>query len=210
MRFKPKLASAHAGIDASILPPEDLIAATVDLAMMPTAQRDGKLIAHLAARGLTATVRTKQTGRAQARSLKGRQAYEQLVVLRDALLKKHEDEMPRSFMNEQGDVTTAECDDLIPLHLALFLEQKQSEQRTKTRDPNEVEVDKIAERIDERDESSTLEEAVADLIRLERYERRAWSRQKQAFREFLKLTLTAAVEDRSGRLAYEPIFDGRG
>jgi hypothetical protein len=39
----------------------------------------------------------------------------------------------------------------------------------------------------ERNEYDALEEAVPDLIRLERYERRAWSRQRRAIREFLNL-----------------------
>ena len=37
------------------------------------------------------------------------------------------------------------------------------------------------------DEYDALEEAVPDLTRLERYERRAWLRQKRAIREFLNL-----------------------
>jgi hypothetical protein len=38
-----------------------------------------------------------------------------------------------------------------------------------------------------RDDYEALEAAVPDLIRLERYERRAWSRQKRAIREFVAL-----------------------
>jgi hypothetical protein len=39
----------------------------------------------------------------------------------------------------------------------------------------------------ERDEFEAVEEAIPDLKRLDRYERRAWSRQKRAIREFMKL-----------------------
>ena len=39
----------------------------------------------------------------------------------------------------------------------------------------------------ERDQYQALEEAVADLARLARYERRAWSRQKRAIRTFMEL-----------------------
>jgi hypothetical protein len=39
----------------------------------------------------------------------------------------------------------------------------------------------------ERDEYDALEEAVPDLTRLERYERRAWSWQRRAIHEFLNL-----------------------
>jgi hypothetical protein len=38
-----------------------------------------------------------------------------------------------------------------------------------------------------RDEHQALEAAVSDLTRLGRYERRAWSRQKRAFRDFISI-----------------------
>ena len=40
-----------------------------------------------------------------------------------------------------------------------------------------------------RDEYEALEAGVPDLIRLERYERRAWSRQKRALRDFMNTKL---------------------
>ena len=45
----------------------------------------------------------------------------------------------------------------------------------------------------ERNEYEALEEAIPDLIRLERYERRAWSRQKRAINEFLNLKFTREI-----------------
>jgi len=39
------------------------------------------------------------------------------------------------------------------------------------------------------DKYEALEEAAPDLIRLDRYERRAWSRQKRAIRSFMNLKL---------------------
>jgi hypothetical protein len=42
----------------------------------------------------------------------------------------------------------------------------------------------------QRDEHEALKEAIPDLIRLERYERRAWSRQRRAIREFLNIKFT--------------------
>ena len=41
----------------------------------------------------------------------------------------------------------------------------------------------------ERDDHEALEEAAADLIRLDRYERRSWSRQKRAIRSFMNLKI---------------------
>ena len=45
----------------------------------------------------------------------------------------------------------------------------------------------------ERDEYEALEEAAADLVRLDRYERRAWSRQKRAIRSFMNLRLKSSL-----------------
>ena len=41
----------------------------------------------------------------------------------------------------------------------------------------------------ERDIYEALEEAAADLVRLDRYERRTWSRQKRAIRSFVNLKM---------------------
>jgi hypothetical protein len=49
MRPQPQHAGGDGWIHPSIPPPRDLIAAAVDLAMMSAAQRDGELVAHLAA-----------------------------------------------------------------------------------------------------------------------------------------------------------------
>ena len=46
--------------------------------------------------------------------------------------------------------------------------------------------------IEERDEFEALEAAIGDLIRLDRYQRRAWSKQKRAIREFIRMKTTAS------------------
>jgi hypothetical protein len=45
----------------------------------------------------------------------------------------------------------------------------------------------------QRDEHEALKEAIPDLSRLKRYERRAWSRQLRAIREFLNIQFTRAM-----------------
>jgi hypothetical protein len=45
----------------------------------------------------------------------------------------------------------------------------------------------------ERDEAAALEEAALDLVRLDRYERRAWSQQKRAILEFMNIKLMKAL-----------------
>ena len=48
--------------------------------------------------------------------------------------------------------------------------------------------------MNERDEFAALEEAAPDLIRLDRYERRAWSRQKRVIRDFMNMKLMRAID----------------
>jgi hypothetical protein len=50
--------------------------------------------------------------------------------------------------------------------------------------------------IEERDEYEALEAAAIDLIRLDRYQSRAWSRQKKAIRELLRTTLVTVQPKR--------------
>jgi hypothetical protein len=47
------------------------------------------------------------------------------------------------------------------------------------------------EQIEGRDDYEALEAAIFDLKRLDRYQRRAWSRQKRALREFMRIKLAA-------------------
>jgi hypothetical protein len=51
----------------------------------------------------------------------------------------------------------------------------------------------------ERDETAALAEAARDLIRLDRYERRAWSRQKRAIRAFMNIKLMKLLDPRTRR-----------
>jgi hypothetical protein len=48
---------------------------------------------------------------------------------------------------------------------------------------------------DDRDEFAALEAAARDLIRLDRYERRAWSRQKRAVLELANLKLARRISE---------------
>jgi len=58
-----------------------------------------------------------------------------------------------------------------------------------------VDLDAAGKLFKERDEYEAIEEAAPDLIRLERYYRRTWSRQKRAIRKFTNLKLMRALDD---------------
>jgi hypothetical protein len=75
-------------------------------------------------------------------------------------------------------------DDVVPIRVKALLEQSEPSEEEHQR-LLELARTEITRR--ERDEYDALEEAVPDLIRLERYQRRAWSRQRRAVHEFLNL-----------------------
>ena len=118
-------------------------------------------------------------------------AYDELVALRDKLLLQYKDELPDPIETQVDDLVGCYAQ-LVPEHLREFLLDKEeaSDQMEK-----EAGVRKQAdERINERDEFAALEEAAPDLIRLDRYERRAWSRQKRAIRDFMNMKLMRAID----------------
>jgi hypothetical protein len=121
---------------------------------------------------------------AKARSLRSRLAYDELVALRDKLLQRYKDELP--------DSGETQAEQLVPARLAVFLLEKEEALARMEREAGVR--NQADERVDERDEFAALEEAAPDLIRLDRYERRAWSRQKRAIRDFMNMKLMRAIE----------------
>ena len=120
---------------------------------------------------------------AKARSLRSRLAYDELVALRDKLLQRYKDELP--------DSGETQAEQLVPARLAVFLLEKEEALARMEREAGVR--NQADERVDERDEFAALEEAAPDLIRLDRYERRAWSRQKRAIGDFMNMKLMRAI-----------------
>jgi hypothetical protein len=107
-----------------------------------------------------------------------------LIALRDRLLEKYKSELKSS---RHPDVVS-EIEEAFPPHLEEFLEKKWSEpgaEENKQRKGRFFDEDCIGDR----DEAAAMEEAASDLLRLNRYERRAWSRQRRAIFAFMNLKL---------------------
>jgi len=132
---------------------------------------------------------------ADARFLKSCQADAELTALNNKLLEKYKDKLPPPIVRKQSVKFLLEIHDLIPLHLRIFLQDMESESASQAgnalpaENEGEVMLNQLAESTDERDESAALEEAALDLVRLDRYERRAWSRQKRAVCAFTSIKL---------------------
>ena len=79
--------------------------------------------------------------------------------------------------------------DLVPIRLKALLEETQSGEEYER-------ACEIAEKClaqEERGDAEGLEEAIPDLKRLDRYERRAWSQHKRAIREFINIKVMQAL-----------------
>jgi hypothetical protein len=86
-----------------------------------------------------------------------------------------------------------EWDDIVPIRLKALLEEADSaELRQRALDLATKHID-----AQQRDEYEALQEAIPDLKRLDRYERRAWSQQKCAIREFMNIKLLRMLDART-------------
>jgi hypothetical protein len=118
-----------------------------------------------------------------------------MALLRDILLEKYKDKLPPPILPED---MMSEIDCLFPPHLAEFLEARENKVAVEALNDKAIEF-RAATCIQQRDESEAFEAAIEDLIRLDRYERRAWSRQKRAMLAFMNLKLTK--HDEPGKAA---------
>ena len=118
---------------------------------------------------------------AKARSMKSQLASEEIDRLVPKVLEKYKDQIERLGQAEH-------IEHIVPGRIIALLEWSDSiEHERRARE--------IIEEQD-RDEFEALEQAAVDLVGLDRYERRAWSRQKRAIRSFMNLKLMRDTNER--------------
>jgi hypothetical protein len=118
----------------------------------------------------------------RARFRKSKQAEKTIKALRDALLEKYDHRLPPSSAED----SQTELDASFPPHLKELLEKLEKKQRRAA--PSSKILDfQDANRFYECDEGRALKTAIKDLIRLDRYERRASSRQRRAIFTFINV-----------------------
>ena len=88
-----------------------------------------------------------------------------------------------------------EVDEIVPISVKALLEEAEP---TDEEYQCAVALARQEIRRQQRSEYEALEEAVPDLIRLERYERRAWARQKRAINEFLNVRFLRRIDNERG------------
>jgi hypothetical protein len=126
---------------------------------------------------------------AKARFLQAWLAYREIQALIPQVMKKYESEMLPPHRNDSNACAWA-TDDIVPVRIKALLEEEEPSDEAEAR---HLELARTEIRRQQRNEYEALEEAAPDLIRLERYERRAWSRQQRAIWEFLNIKTTRAV-----------------
>lgn len=104
-------------------------------------------------------------------------AHREIEALVPKVLEKYKDQIEPS---PEGNGATI-AGEFVPISITALLEETDSIQQKRA--ALELALKLIEEQ--QRDEHAALAEAAADLVRLDRYERRAWSRQKRAIRSFM-------------------------
>jgi hypothetical protein len=114
-------------------------------------------------------------------------AREQILLLVPSFLEKYKDQLAGET---QANKTPANGLDIVPLGLKVVLESPETIEEEKRA------LDLARQQIKERGELEAFEQAAIDLIHLDRYEQRAWSRQKRAIRAFMNLKLMRDTNER--------------
>jgi hypothetical protein len=141
----------------------------------------------------------------KAHSRKCKQAFKELIALREHLVEKYKNELPPPTEAERIEEARGGYP-FIPSRLNSFLCDKEDLAASEPDDSAPVAT--ALQEPPDRDEGAALEEAARDLIRLNRYERRAWSQQKRAILDFMNIKLMkgiAATKSGSATVAGQPL-----
>lgn len=122
---------------------------------------------------------------ATARFMQAWLAHREIESLVPKVWKKYKDQIPRPVGSSALPADEQEIG-TVPIPILALLEEGSCSVEAKR---NALELARKLIDAQDRDEYEALEEGAADLVRLDRYERRAWSRQKRAIRSFMNLKL---------------------
>src|SRR5437763_10403594 len=115
---------------------------------------------------------------AKARFLEAWIAYREIQKLVPQVMKKYEVKIPHTDLDG----------DIVPVEIKALVEEPTDEEQERALEFARCEIQRR-----QRNEYDAVEGAIPDLIRLERYERRAWSRQKRAIQQFVLIKFNCAM-----------------
>jgi hypothetical protein len=116
---------------------------------------------------------------AKARFMEAWLAYREIQSLIPQVRAKYRDQISPPLVDDF---------EIVPIDIKMLLEDPTEEEEEQAL---ELAREEIKRR--QRNDYEALEEAIPDLIRLERYERRAWSRQKRAIQQFVLMKFSRAM-----------------
>jgi hypothetical protein len=113
-------------------------------------------------------------GRAKGKLMAARLAAREINARLPQIMEKYKDQMPPPMKVDENlpHWLRDDDDDIVPIRLKALLHEPDPAAEEKA-------LELARKQIEERDEYEALEAAIVDLIRLDRYQRRAWSRQKK-------------------------------
>jgi hypothetical protein len=120
---------------------------------------------------------------------KCKQDFKELIARREYLMEKYKDELPPPTEAERIYETRYP---LTPSRLIGFLSDK--EELAANEPDDSAPIASALQEPPDRDEGAAMEDAARDLLRLDRYERRAWSQQKRAILAFMNIKLMKGLE----------------
>jgi hypothetical protein len=123
---------------------------------------------------------------AKARFMQAWLADREIEALIPKVREKYKEQIPRPAKGNAEDLETG----MVPIGIKALMSEEEASVEAKH---HAVEVARKLVSAQARDEYEALEEAATDLVRIDRYERRAWSRQKRAIRSFMNLRLKSSL-----------------
>ena len=126
---------------------------------------------------------------AKARFMQAWLAHRDIEALVQKVREKYKDKIPRSAKGNEKIADELEIG-MVPIGVKAILSE---EEPSVEANQHAIDVARKLINAQERNEHEALEEGVADLIRLDRYERSAWSRQKRAIRSFMNIRLNSRL-----------------
>ena len=137
--------------------------------------------------------------RAKARHLQSERTFEHLSVLCASVLERNRDRLEPAVEGEAIQPNGCLIGDFVPLQIKLLDEYAEADDSmVEAYETRADRLDQAGKLLKERNERQAVLEALPDLVRLDRYERRAWARQKRAIRNFIRIQLDVGNRDLAG------------
>jgi hypothetical protein len=137
--------------------------------------------------------------RARARHLQSECAIEHLSALCAGVLERNRDRLEPAVKGEAIQPNGCLIGDFVPLQIKLLDEYAEAgDSMLEAYETRSSRLDQAGKLLKDRNERQAVIEALPDLVRLDRYERRGWAQQKRAIRNFMRIQVDLGNRDSAG------------